>query len=177
MTIPPEIAVRMGNFAPQEKKGITRIVAVRSFSSARVRVLIIAGTLHPNPMIMGMNALPETPKRRNTLSRMNATRAIYPLSSKTEKKRKRTRICGRKESTENKPPNTPSQTKLTAQAPAFAASIPCPASPVSVSVKSPRALARMTPGEFNPSEKKMPPAAVSLIPPAHSPKGLTMAPR
>lgn len=76
MTMPPAIAVRMGNLAPQEKKGITRMVAVRSFSSASVRVLIIAGTLHPKPMIMGMNARPETPKRRKIRSRMNATRAM-----------------------------------------------------------------------------------------------------
>ena len=124
MTIPPAIAVRMGSFAPQEKKGMTRIVAVRSLWSASVRVLIIAGTLHPKPIIMGINALPETPKRRNTRSRINATRAIYPLSSRIEKKRNKTRICGRKESTENRPPKIPSQTRLTAQGAAFAASSP-----------------------------------------------------
>ena len=74
--IPPAIAVSMGSFAPHEKKGITRIVAVLSLSSARVRVLIMAGSEQPKPIIMGMNALPESPKRRNILSRMNATRAI-----------------------------------------------------------------------------------------------------
>ena len=32
VTKPPAIAVRMGSFAPHEKKGITRTVAVLSFS-------------------------------------------------------------------------------------------------------------------------------------------------
>ena len=75
-TIAPATAVRMGSFAPQEKKGITLMVAVRSFSSARVRVFIMAGTEQPKPIIMGMKALPESPKRRNTLSRMKAIRAM-----------------------------------------------------------------------------------------------------
>jgi len=55
---------------------MTRIVATLSLSSARVRVLIIAGTEQPNPMIIGMKALPESPNLRNILSSMNATRAI-----------------------------------------------------------------------------------------------------
>ena len=66
----------MGNFAPQEKNGMTLIVAVLSLSSARVRVFIIAGMEHPKPIIIGMNALPDSPNLRNILSRMNATRAI-----------------------------------------------------------------------------------------------------
>ena len=97
--MPPATAVRMGSFAPQEKKGITRIVAVRSFSSARVRVFIIAGTEQPKPIIMGRKALPERPNLRNILSRINAIRAIYPESSKIEKNKKRTKMGGRKEST------------------------------------------------------------------------------
>ena len=44
-----------------KKNGITRKVAVRSRSSASVRVFIAAGTEHPNPIIMGINALPESP--------------------------------------------------------------------------------------------------------------------
>ena len=75
-TIAPATAARIGNFAPQEKKGMTRIVAVRSFSSASVLVFIIAGTEHPKPIIIGINARPESPKRRNILSIMNAIRAI-----------------------------------------------------------------------------------------------------
>ena len=47
-----------------EKNGITRTVAVRSFSSASVRVFIIAGTEQPKPIIMGRNARPDKPNLR-----------------------------------------------------------------------------------------------------------------
>ena len=90
--IPPAIAVNIGNFAPQLKKGITRIVAILSFSSAKVRVFTIAGTEQPKPIIIGINALPDKPNFLKILSRIKATRAIYPLSSKMEKKRKSKRI-------------------------------------------------------------------------------------
>ena len=93
----------MGSFAPQEKKGITLIVAVLSFSSASVLVLIIAGTEQPNPIIIGINALPESPNFLNALSRINAIRAIYPESSKIEKNKKSTSIGGKKESTVPEP--------------------------------------------------------------------------
>ena len=89
--IAPATAVSMGSFAPHEKNGITLIVAVRSFSSANVRVLIIAGTEQPNPIIMGRNALPDSPNFLNILSRINAIRVIYPESSSMEKHRKSTR--------------------------------------------------------------------------------------
>ena len=100
----------MGNFAPHEKKGITRIVATRSFSSDSVRVFIMAGTLHPNPMIMGMNDRPDSPNRLKILSSTNAMRAIYPVSSRTENHINNISICGRKPSTANSPPSTPSAT-------------------------------------------------------------------
>ena len=90
--MPPAIAVRIGSFAPQLKKGITRIVAIRSFSSARVRVLTIAGTEQPKPIIIGINALPDRPNFLKMRSRMKATRAIYPLSSRIEKNRNNRRI-------------------------------------------------------------------------------------
>ena len=82
----------MGSLAPQEKNGITLMVAILSLSSARVLVLIMAGIEQPNPMIIGMKALPESPNLRNILSRMNATRAMYPLSSIMEKNMNSTRI-------------------------------------------------------------------------------------
>ena len=91
--------ITSGSFAPQEKNGITRTVAVLSFSSASVLVLIIAGTEQPKPMIIGRNALPESPNLRNILSRMNAIRAIYPESSRIEKNKNNTRIGGRNERT------------------------------------------------------------------------------
>ena len=75
-TIAPATAVRMGSFAPHEKKGMTRMVAVLSLSSASVLVLMVAGMEQPKPMIMGMNALPESPNLRKMRSRMNATRAM-----------------------------------------------------------------------------------------------------
>ena len=99
ITSAPATAVSMGSFAPQEKNGITRTVAVLSFSSASVLVLIIAGTEQPKPMIIGRNALPESPNLRNILSRMNAIRAIYPESSRIEKNKNNTRIGGRNERT------------------------------------------------------------------------------
>ena len=75
-TIAPATAVSMGSLAPQLKNGITLTVAVRSFSSASVRVFIMAGMEQPKPIIMGINALPDKPNLRNILSRINATRAI-----------------------------------------------------------------------------------------------------
>ena len=104
----PAMAVNIGNFAPQEKNGITRTVAVLSLSSARVLVFIIAGTEQPKPIIIGINALPESPNFLNALSSINAIRAIYPESSSMEKNRKSTRIGGRKESTAFNPSITPS---------------------------------------------------------------------
>ena len=84
ITIPPEMAVKIGNFAPQLKNGITLTVATLSFSSASVLVFIIAGTEQPKPIIIGINALPESPKRLKILSKINATLAIYPVSSRIE---------------------------------------------------------------------------------------------
>ena len=95
---------------------MTLIVAVLSLSSASVRVLIIAGMEQPKPIIIGINALPESPNLRKILSRMNATRAIYPLSSRMLKNMNSTRICGRKDKTENKPPSMPSHTSPCAHA-------------------------------------------------------------
>ena len=60
----------------QEKKGMTRIVWIRSFSVLRPRVLIIAGTEQPKPMIIGRKARPERPNFRKTRSKMKATRAM-----------------------------------------------------------------------------------------------------
>ena len=67
------ITERKVAFAPQVKNGMTRLVFVLSLSEASVRVLIIAGTPHPRPMILGIKARPETPKRRKARSRTKAT--------------------------------------------------------------------------------------------------------
>ena len=111
IAIPPAIAVKIGNFAPQEKKGITLIVLVLSLSSAKVRVLIIAGTLHPKPIIIGINARPDKPNFLKILSRIKATRAIYPVSSIIEKNKNKTKICGKNPKIANKPVRTPSHKK------------------------------------------------------------------
>ena len=74
--IAPAIAVKIGNLAPQLKNGITRTVAVLSFSSESVLVFIMAGTEQPKPIIIGMNALPDKPNFLKILSRIKATRAI-----------------------------------------------------------------------------------------------------
>ena len=92
VTIAPAIAVKIGNLAPQLKKGITLIVVILSFSSPSVLVFNIAGTLQPNPIIIGINALPDKPNLRNILSKIKATLAIYPLSSKIEKNKNNTKI-------------------------------------------------------------------------------------
>ena len=78
--------------APQVKNGMTRMVFVLSWSEERVLVFIMAGTPHPNPMIIGKNARPETPNLRNNLSNTKAILAIYPLSSSNEKKANRSMI-------------------------------------------------------------------------------------
>ena len=106
--IPPAIAVKIGSFAEQEKNGMTLIVAVLSLSSEMVLVLTIAGTLQPNPIIIGIKALPLNPNLRNNLSKIKATRAIYPVSSIIEKNKNKRRICGRNPKTENKPARIPS---------------------------------------------------------------------
>ena len=120
IAIPPAIAVKIGSLAPHEKNGMTRIVAVLSLSSASVLVLTIAGTEQPNPMIIGMKALPDKPNFLNNLSKIKATRAIYPVSSMIAKNKNKTRICGRNPKMANKPARTPSQIKPLNHAGAFA---------------------------------------------------------
>ena len=46
------------------------------------------------------------------MSKINAIRAMYPLSSKIENNKNKIKICGIKLNTENIPANTPSQIKL-----------------------------------------------------------------
>ena len=146
--IPPAIATKIGSFAPQEKNGITLIVAVLSLSSASVRVLTIAGTEQPNPIIIGMNALPDKPKLRNILSKIKATRAIYPVSSMMAKNKNNTKICGKKPKIANKPAKAPSQTKLDNQA--GAPLIQPSTSPVNQPKVISKALKSKTPGELIP---------------------------
>ena len=48
----------------------------RSFSFSMVRAPMTAGTVQPKPMSMGINALPDSPKRRSNRSIMKAARAM-----------------------------------------------------------------------------------------------------
>ena len=155
-TIAPATAVRIGSFAPHEKNGITLIVAVFSFSSAKVRVLIIAGTEQPKPIIIGMNARPDKPNLRKILSKIKATRAIYPVSSIMEKNRNKNKICGKNPRIANKPDKTPSQIKpwnQTGTLPSIAPPTASMMAPKDISKK----LKSITPGEaIPPSTQKRP---------------------
>ena len=52
------------------------MVIRRSRSLERVRVAMMAGTLHPKPMSMGTKLRPERPILRKSLSITKATRAM-----------------------------------------------------------------------------------------------------
>ena len=71
-----------------------------------------AGTVHPNPISIGTKLRPESPILRNSLSITNATLAMYPESSKIDRKKNNTTMIGRKLSTLPTPANTPSMTRL-----------------------------------------------------------------
>ena len=66
----------MGNLALQDINGVRTMVIFRSRSLERVRVAMMAGTLHPKPMSMGTKERPERPIFRSSLSMTKATRAI-----------------------------------------------------------------------------------------------------
>ena len=105
----------MGSLAPQDMKGTRRMVIRRSFSFSIVLAPMTAGTVQPNPMSMGMNALPERPKCRSVRSMTKAARAIYPLSSSMERNRKSRAIMGRKVSTPPTPEISPSTSRPLSQ--------------------------------------------------------------
>ena len=99
-------------FAPQGMN-VARMTVMRwSRSFSIVRAAITAGTPQPLPTIIGMNDLPESPNLRNSLSMMNATRAMYPQSSRKARKRNTTKMTGTKPSTVAMPPHAPSTTRL-----------------------------------------------------------------
>jgi hypothetical protein len=72
-----------------------RIVRIRSFLLSSDRVAIIAGTLHPNPISMGINDLPCNPIRCMILSIRKAARAIYPVSSNKAIQKNSSKIFGK----------------------------------------------------------------------------------
>jgi len=76
-----------------------------------VRVAIIAGTLHPNPIMSGINDFPCSPILCISLSIIKAARAIYPVSSINEIKKNRIKILGKNTITPPIPLITPSISK------------------------------------------------------------------
>ena len=86
----------MGSLAEQDINGVTSIVFRLSCSVSSALVAIIAGTVQPNPKIIGKNAFPDNPTFPMTESITYATLAIYPLSSKIANARNRIKIFGRK---------------------------------------------------------------------------------
>ena len=94
--------------ALQDINGVSMMVIFLSRSLASVRVAMMAGTEQPNPMSIGTNERPESPILRSSLSITNATRAIYPLSSKSDRKKNSTTMVGKNDNTLPTPANTPS---------------------------------------------------------------------
>ena len=93
-------------------KGAMRMVANRSRLFSMVRVAMMAGTAQAYAERRGMKDFPCRPTLAMVRSAMRAARARYPESSRTPMKRKRSRICGRKTSTDPTPPHTPSRRRL-----------------------------------------------------------------
>lgn len=89
-------------------KGMSMMVMRRSRRDGRVLVDMTAGTEQPKPISMGTILLPERPILRRSLSMTKATLAIYPPSSRMERKKKRTIIMGMKLKTLPTPVKMPS---------------------------------------------------------------------
>ena len=102
----------MGIFAEQLMYGVSRIVILRSRSLDTVRVAMIAGTEQPKPMSIGTMLRPERPIFRKSLSMTKATRAMYPVSSRMERKKKSVTIMGRNTTTPPTPAKMPSMMRL-----------------------------------------------------------------
>ena len=102
----------IGSLAVQLINGVRSIVIFLSLSLVSVLVAITAGTVQPKPISIGTILLPDSPILRRSLSIMNATRAMYPLSSISDRKKNKVTIIGRKLSTLPTPVNIPSITRL-----------------------------------------------------------------
>ena len=117
-----------GSFAPQGIMVVVIIVIRRSFSDSIVRVAIIPGTPQPEEIRNGMKLFPESPNLRKIRSMMNATRAMYPTSSRKLRNRNTIAIWGTKPIGAASPPMIPSTTREISQseAPAFVRSVSTP---------------------------------------------------
>ena len=85
------------------------MVRIRSFSLSSVRAAMMAGTLQPNPISMGIKDFPCRPIRCMILSIKKAALDIYPVSSKREMQKKRIRMLGKNTMTLPTPAITPSK--------------------------------------------------------------------
>ena len=92
--------------------GIISIVRVRSLLFSICFAAIIAGTLQPKPMSIGMNERPCSPTRCIILSMRKAALDMYPESSSRDRKKKRITMLGRNASTEPTPWMIPSVSML-----------------------------------------------------------------
>ncbi len=101
-----------------------------------VRVAIIPGIAHAKLDKSGRNALPWSPTRLISLSRRNAARAIYPVSSKIERNKKRSKIWGKKTTTPPTPAIMPSTSKSVKIPTGISARTKSPNAPKPLSSKS-----------------------------------------
>ena len=108
----PAISAMTGSFALHGIKVVVIIVILLSLSFSMGRAAIMPGTPHPVPISIGIKDLPESPKCRNILSRINAILDIYPHSSKTDNSKNSVIICGTKPSTAPTPAIIPSVIRL-----------------------------------------------------------------
>ena len=83
----PAISTKIGSLPAQDMNGMMAMVIIRLFLLSIARVAIIAGTLQPKPITIGMNDLPCRPILCISLSTMNAALDMYPESSIREMKK------------------------------------------------------------------------------------------
>ena len=108
----PTNSIYTGRRAEQLMNGTISIVSARSFLLLISRAAMIAGTLHPKPISIGINELPCRPMRCIILSIVYAARAIYPESSIRLRKKNIIMILGKNASTAPIPISTPSINRL-----------------------------------------------------------------
>ena len=81
------MSTKTGSLPEQDMNGIMAIVMSLLFRLSMERVAIIAGTLQPKPITIGIKDFPWSPILCISLSTMNAALDIYPESSISEMKK------------------------------------------------------------------------------------------
>ena len=118
----PMSSAYTGSRALHDMNGAIMMVVKRSRRLSMLRVAMMPGMAQAKDESSGMNERPDSPTLAITRSMMNAARAMYPLSSSTQRNMKRMAICGTKVSVVPTPAMTPS-TSSERRAPA---GIACP---------------------------------------------------